>query len=226
MEPTETNVYVTLSGLPGSGKTMLAHTLDGMKPQDIDESFGDNFDHVRSVPMRSLLIHMGYTGSRTTQELQDFHTELRGSGQAEEVFEPLRHLERSIVIVDAVRNVYDMRYLVQEFGALTMSLVTPLVVAKTHFTHDPNDEKHKQSINRFKIDLAAQDLDHNEVDRLSRDMAWEEALAEMGEDPEHHPCIVEAKAQIEVASTEVSFHEVAMMAKTHIRAFILERQAA
>lgn len=222
MEQGESNIFVTISGLPGSGKTALGQCLDNMSPGEIDPSFNEHFLNIHTIPMRWLLAQQGYEGSNTIAELQAFHQNLRDQGQASEVFDSLRQIKDGIVIVDSVRNIDDLRFMQQEFGALAIGLSVPLHVAKDRFMKDQNDDKHKHSFIVFGGDIDDESLDAKERIVQARNLAWEHAIAEVGEDPENYDCVEQADVIIDAS---VSFGQVAVTAKGHIREFILSKIA-
>ena len=217
MERSETNIFVTISGLPGSGKTALGQCLDNMSPGEIDPSFNEHFLNIHTIPMRWLLGQQGYDGSNTIAELQAFHKNLRDQGRANKVFDSLRQIKDGIVVIDSIRNIDDLNYMKQEFGALAIGLTVPLDVAKDRFMRDQDDDKHRHSFMIFGGDIDDKSLDAKERIIQARNLAWEHAIAEVGEDPHHYDCIEQAGVVIDA---RVSFGQVAVAAKGHIRKFI------
>lgn len=220
MEQSNSNVFVTISGLPGSGKTALGQCLDNMSPGEIDASISEHFLNIHTIPMRWLLAQEGYVGSNTIGELQAFHQNLRDEGRAHDVFESLHKIKDGIVIIDSIRNIDDQRYMQQEFGALAIGLSVPLEVAKQRFMEDQDDDKHRHSFIQFGDDLTDESLDVKQRIVQARNRAWEHAITEAGEDPEHYDCIEQADVIIDAS---VNFGQVALSARQHIREFILHR---
>ncbi len=222
MEQGETNIFVTISGLPGSGKTALGQCLDNMSPGEIDPSFNEHFLNIHTIPMRWLLAQQGYQGSNTIAELQAFHQNLREEEKSHHVFDSLRQIKDGIVIVDSIRNIDDLRYMQQKFGALAIGLKVPLSVARDRFMKDQDDDKHKHSFIVFGGDIDDESLDAKERIVQARNLAWEHAITEVGEDPEHYDCIEQADVVIDAS---VSFGQVAVAAKEQIREFIKSKLA-
>lgn len=222
MEQANTNVFITISGLPGSGKTALGQCLDNMSPGEIDPSFDEHFLNIHTIPMRWLLAQQGYTGSNTIAELQAFHRDLRDQDRSHEVFDSLHQIQDGIVVIDSIRNYDDLQYMQQAFGALAIGLSVPLSLAKQRFMDDQDDDKHKHSFIVFGGDIEDDSLDAKERIVHARNLAWEHALTEVGKDPEHYDCVEQADVVIDAS---VSFGQVAVTAKGHIRDFIASKLA-
>lgn len=222
MEQIETNIFVTISGLPGSGKTALGQCLDNMSPGEIDPSFDEHYLNVHTIPMRWLLAQQGYQGSNTIAELQAFHQSLRDQNRAHEVFDSLHQIKDGIVIIDSIRNIDDLHFMQQEFGALAIGLSVPLETAHKRFMDDQDDDKHRHSFILFGDEITDESLDVRQRVAHARNLAWEHAIAEVGNNPEKYDCIEQADVVIDAS---VSFGQVAVNAKRHIKSFIKKRLA-
>jgi hypothetical protein len=224
MHDTDSSIFISLTGLPGSGKTTLGRCLDSDTPAQIDPNFSEHFTDIRTIPMRWLLAQHGYDGSNTIAGLQSFHQKLRDSDQSERIFDNLLHIKESIVIIDAVRNIDDLRYLKDNFNSLTIGLQAPLYIAKERFMHDQDDDKHRHSVEHFGRDIQGNHtLDERKV--LARERAWNQAISEAGDDPENYDCVMQADKLI-ITDEHVSFSQVALTAKGYIREFVNERLKA
>jgi len=185
-ENTSNRFFVTLSGLPGSGKTTLAQYLDSIRPGEMDPSFSALYRSVRTIPMRWLLSQHGYKGSSTVEGMQNYHRKEREAGNGPAILDQLQKLENGIFIVDAIRNTEDARYMKKKLGALSIGLIVPIDVAKERFMLDNNDDKHSNNYVREQIrNPYASENTWNEYRVAARKNTWELALSEYGEDPEN-----------------------------------------
>lgn len=223
MEQHNSSAVITISGLPGSGKTTLGRCLDSYSPAEIDPSFSEHYKEVHVIPMRWLLAQHEYRGSNTIAELQTFHQAIRNQGRAEEIFDSLREVKESIIIIDAIRNIDDMQYLQKEFGAFAIGLKVPLAIAKNRFMNDQDDDKHRHSFVQFGQMINDDSLTDEQRIIRSRNMAWDQAIREVGSDPEHYDCVENADAIIEA---DVSFGQVVTSALGHIRYHIKNQLGA
>lgn len=185
-ENTSNRFFITLSGLPGSGKTTLAQYLDSIRPGEMDPSFSALYRSVRTIPMRWLLSQHGYKGSSTVEGMQNYHQREREAGNGPAILDQLQKLENGIFIVDAIRNTEDARYMSKKLGALSIGLIVPIDVAKERFMLDNNDDKHSNNYVREKIrNPYASENTWNDYRIAARENTWELALSEYGEDPEN-----------------------------------------
>ena len=178
--------FVTLSGIPGSGKTTLAQYLDSLNPGNIDPSFESMYRSVRTIPMRWLLSQHGYKGSNTLLGMQEYHRQEREAGNGPAILDQLQQLDNGIFIIDAVRNSEDARYIRKKLGSISLGLVVPLDIAKTRFMLDRNDDKHSNAYIREQIQnpYAAQST-WDEYKLTARENTWNLAISEYGDDPEN-----------------------------------------
>jgi len=185
-ESNKNRFFITLSGLPGSGKTTLAQYLDSLNPGDLDPTFSDRYRSVRTIPMRWLLSQYGYKGSSTVEGMQNYHRREREAGNGPATLDQLQKLENGIFIVDAIRNTEDARYMRKKLGALSMGLIVPIDVAKKRFMLDNNDDKHSNNYVREQIRSPyASENTWNDYKIEARENTWDLALSEYGEDPEN-----------------------------------------
>ena len=180
-ENTSNRFFITLSGLPGSGKTTLAQYLDSIRPGEMDPSFSALYRSVRTIPMRWLLSQHGYKGSSTVEGMQNYHRKEREAGNGPAILDQLQKLENGIFIVDAIRNTEDARYMRKKLGALSIGLIVPIDVAKERFMLDNNDDKHSNNYVREQIRSPyASENTWNEYRVAARKNTWELALSEYG----------------------------------------------
>jgi len=197
------NAIYLLTGLPGSGKTTAGRCIDNLSVAEIDPHFSPRFRETHTIRMRWLLQEYGTASSSGNEpiiaELRNFHQEQRDKGNSEAIFEPLRAIRDSIVVIDAIRDIDDLYYLQRAFGATAMGLILPEPIAHEQFMHDQDDDKHRLSIKQFEKHIPKGD----DVDRMhaAREMAWEHAISEFGPDPENHRCIQEADVKINASQS-------------------------
>lgn len=221
MQEKNSSMFIALTGLPGSGKTTLGRCLDSETPSNIDPGFSEHFTNVRTLPMRWLLAQHGYTGDNTIAGLQTFHQNLRDTNQSERVFDSLHNIHESIVIIDAVRNIKDMKYLKHTFNAFTIGLDIPIHLARERFMNDQDDDKHRHSFELFGQNIEG-NLTTQERKILARERAWDQAIVEAGDNPNEYECVQEADTKIYI-DEKIGFGQVAVTAKKYIRDFISQR---
>jgi len=214
-EHTSNKFFVSLSGIPGSGKTTLAQYLDSLNPGDIDPAFTTMYRSVRTIPMRWLLAQHGYTGSNTLIGMQEYHRREREAGNGPAILDQLQNLDNDIFIIDSIRNSEDARYMRKKLGSISLGLVLPIEVAQARFMHDTNDDKHKNAYIREQIQNPyAPQSTWDEYAVVARQNTWNLAIVEYGESPENSPHIFNTDALLDA---NVSFSTLANNAVTKIR---------
>ena len=213
-ENTSNRFFITLSGLPGSGKTTLAQYLDSISPGEMDPSFSALYRSVRTIPMRWLLSQHGYKGSSTVEGMQNYHRREREAGNGPAILDQLQKLENGIFIVDAIRNSDDARYMRKKLGALSIGLIIPIDVAKERFMLDNNDDKHSNNYVREQIrNPYASENTWNDYRIAARENTWELALSEYGEDPENSEHLHNSDIQLDagVSYDSLATHTVQIL---------------
>jgi dephospho-CoA kinase len=163
---------VYLIGPPGVGKTALGGYLSGGPVELVDESLREEgLREIQTIRMRQLLQWHGYNGPTGLREMSEYHAEQRRNGQAEAIFEPLRRLRNSLVIVDALHHEADIDYC--RGNGFIIALHADRNIRHERFMNDNNDEKHRRVlIDLERVGPLDQDQQASFIKR-ARERAWD-----------------------------------------------------